>query len=95
MTKFLTASELARLCGVPASVVLRAVQRGAIAPAGRAGASKHAPMIFSSEDVDMLRLFISHQKVFCSISEKPSVFRACAEIREKSKAIRRAIQTTK
>lgn len=55
MTKqFITQSELSREARVPVNRIQAAVEVGLIAPVGRAGNYRHAPMIFEAADLPRL-----------------------------------------
>lgn len=52
---FISASAVARICNVPVVRLLREVQAGKLAVAGRCGESANAPVLFSVRDVKAAR----------------------------------------
>jgi len=50
-TKFISASELSREVGCSVGKILHAVESGVLTPAGKAGNSRNAAMIFMRDDI--------------------------------------------
>ncbi|MCX6974053.1 MAG: hypothetical protein NTZ94_07070 [Verrucomicrobia bacterium] len=55
MKNFLTASEVARECGLPVNRVIAAAEIGAITPDGRAGSNKNAAIIFDASRLESIK----------------------------------------
>ncbi len=86
--RFLTASEVARAAGVAVSLILRAVSEGKVVPAGRAGHSKNAAILFAASDVPAISAAIRGEAV--AAAGKPHQCATLAEIEAKGAAFRRA-----
>ena len=85
--RFLTASETAREIKVPVSQVLAAVEAGSLVPAGRAGSSKNAAILFLASDLPAIRAAIESG---AAAAMRPHLCRSAGDVREKGEAFRRA-----
>lgn len=59
MKNFLTASEVARECGLPVNRVIAAAESGQIVMDGRAGLNRNSPIIFAAERIESIRAILT------------------------------------
>lgn len=89
--QFLSQNEVAREVGVPANRITAAVEAGLISPAGRAGNHKHAPVIFSREDLPRLKdALLGGISMKACAHGNPHQCKSAADVRAKHGAIIRA-----
>jgi hypothetical protein len=96
---YLTCAETARELGVPVSRIHNAIASGAISPAGRAGSHRHAPVIFSRDDLHEIQTALrmgATAKASASREGLPASYSQNTEqVMEKFHALQRAIKETK
>ena len=59
MKNFLTASEVARECGLPVNRVIAAAESGQIVIDGRAGLNRNSPIIFAADRIESIRAILT------------------------------------
>ena len=76
---------------MPANRITAAVEAGLISPAGRAGNHKHAPVIFSREDLPRLKdALLGGISIKACAHGNPHQCKSAADVRAKHGAIIRA-----
>ena len=94
-TKFISATELSREVGCSAGRILNAVETGIISPAGRAGNSKNAAVIFLRSDLDSIKSALETAGRFKAVATAPRPAHQCrdaSEVLEKAAALNLARQ---
>ena len=93
-TKFISASELSREVGCSVGKILNAVESGVITPAGRAGNSSNAALIFLRDNIDTIKATLECTGRF-KASASPTQPHRCqtpAEVLEKAQALSLALK---
>lgn len=91
-TKFVSASQLSRELGCSVGKILNAVEVGLIVPAGKAGNSRNAAVIFLREDVERIRTTLNaagRAQAYASASPRPQPHRCLSarDVVEKAAAL--------
>lgn len=92
-TKFISASELSREIGCSVGRILNAVETGIISPAGKAGASKNAALIFLRDDITTIKNALEAAGRFKAVATAPRPPHQCrdaSEVLAKAQALVRA-----
>jgi hypothetical protein len=92
-TKFISASELSREVGCSVGKILSAVESGVLTPAGKAGNSRNAAMIFMRDDVASIKATLDAVGRFKAVAITPRPAHRCrntSDILEKGAALARA-----
>jgi hypothetical protein len=97
-TKFISASELSREIGCSVGRILNAVETGIISPAGKAGNSKNAAVVFLRDDINTIKTALEAAGRFKAVATAPRPPHQCrnaSEVRAKAEALNRARRDTK
>lgn len=92
-TKFISASELSREIGCSVGRILNAVETGIISPAGKAGNSKNAAVVFLRDDIADIKTALEAAGRFKATATAPRPAHHCrttSEVMEKAAALHRA-----
>lgn len=94
-TKFISASELSREIGCSVGRILNAVETGIISPAGKAGNSKNAAVVFLRDDIANIKTSLEAAGRIKAATTAPRPAHHCrdtSEVLEKAQALNRARQ---
>jgi hypothetical protein len=89
-TKFISASELSREVGCSVGRITAAVESGIITPAGRAGISKNAAVVFLRDDIAAIKSALEAAGKFKAVAHTPRpphICRTTEEVIQKAQAL--------
>jgi hypothetical protein len=92
-TKFISASELSRELGCSPGKIINAVESGIITPAGKAGNSRNAAMIFLRDDIDNIKRTLETSgrfKAMASSTRQSHHCQSASDVMAKYEALQRA-----
>ena len=81
-TKFISASELSREIGCSVGRILNAVESGIISPAGKAGNSKNAAVVFLRDDINTIKTALEAAGRFKAVATAPRPPHQCRDASE-------------